>query len=364
MKNFLKLSMLVLLAISVFYACSSDDSSGDGGEGNQAPSNFTATVSAVSDTDAVVSWTQAIDSDGDTVTYTINLNGSEIESSLSVLTYSFSNLILGTAYSGTIVASDDNGGSTSAAFSFTTTGMASLHLAFAEFDEDNTDIMLSGNNVVIETNGLANHTSPYWSNTTERCATPPNGGEICTNSTTASNHPLFVEPTETTYQFMAPGNIDDFNGSYSLTISANPTLATSSTSTGLGAIGIAVSGANIYNDQEGPGVALDNAIGSFDYTAAHTGPQSYHYHLEPKAFSDDDDALVGIIADGFFIYGRQCNSTSTYPTDLDASGGHTSTTQHSDGASEYHYHIQNELYLNQYYILFPGDYQGTPSNIQ
>ena len=28
--------------------------------------------------------------------------------------------------------------------------------------------------------------------------------------------------------------------------------------------------------------------------------QSYHYHLEPKAWSEDDDALIGIISDGFF----------------------------------------------------------------
>ena len=31
---------------------------------------------------------------------------------------------------------------------------------------------------------------------------------------------------------------------------------------------------------------------------------------------------------------------------------------------EYHYHIQNERYLDTYYILFPGDYQGTPNNIE
>ena len=38
--------------------------------------------------------------------------------------------------------------------------------------------------------------------------------------------------------------------------------------------------------------------------------------------------------------------------DLDASGGHFGPTPHNpDG--EYHYHIQNELYLSTYYILFP-----------
>ncbi len=216
-----------------------------------------------------------------------------------------------------------------------------IHAAFAEFDSDSYSIIASGSNYVLTTDGLPNHTSPYWS----------------------SGHPLDVEPTVTSYAQMAPGNIDNFNGSYSLTISQSPQLASSSSSTGLGAIGLAVSGSVIYNDEEGPNIPLDNAVGSLDYTAAHTGPQSYHYHLEPHAWSEDDDKLIGIIADGFFLYGRKCASTGGYPSDLDASGGHTSSTQHSCG-DEYHYHIQNELYLNEYYILFPGDYQGTPSNIQ
>lgn len=238
----------------------------------------------------------------------------------------------------------------------------SLHAAFAEFDVNNVVIAVSGTNVIIETNGLPNHTSPYWSNTTQRSAVDPMGNTLITEAS-ATNHPLWVEPTVTSYQQMAPGNIDDFNGSYSLTVSANPQLASSSTATGLGAIGIAISGSMIYNDEEGPNVPLDDAVGSLDYTAAHTGPQSYHYHLETKAWSENDDALIGIIADGFFIYGRKCNSTGDYPTNLDASGGHTSITQHTT-TEQYHYHIQNELYLNSYYILFPGDYQGTPSNIQ
>ncbi|MBW1296489.1 YHYH protein [Aquimarina litoralis] len=236
-----------------------------------------------------------------------------------------------------------------------------LHEAFSEFDTDNVTIMLSGSNVVIETNGLPNHTSPYWSNTTARSLMGPNG-EIIETPAAAQDHPLFVSPTLTSFEQMAPGNIDDFNGSYSLTVPAIPELATNSTATGLGAIGIAVSGSVIYNDEEGPNIPLDNAVGSLDYTAAHTGPQSYHYHLEPKAWSNDDDKLIGIMADGFFLYGRK-EPSGEYPSDLDESGGHVGTTPHSS-TEEYHYHIQNELYLNEFYILFPGDYQGTPSTIQ
>jgi hypothetical protein len=81
--------------------------------------------------------------------------------------------------------------------------------------------------------------------------------------------------------------------------------------------------------------------------------------LEPKAFTNDDDNLVGILLDGVFLYGRKCNSTGTYPTDLDASGGHTSITQYTEGEEEYHYHIINELYSNTgSYIAFVGPYQG------
>ncbi len=211
-----------------------------------------------------------------------------------------------------------------------------LHSAFAEFDTANTDIYLDDGEVVIETNGLPNHTSVYW----------------------GVGDALYIEEPDVA---LTPSIITNYDASATLRVSTSPELASSPTATSLGAIGIAISGAAIFNDQEGNG-PLDGAAASLDYTGAHIGPQEYHYHLEPKAWSNDDEELIGILADGFFIYGRKCNSNGTYPTGLDASGGHTSTTQYSTDA-EYHYHIENELYLNSYYILFPGDYQGTPNSI-
>ena len=234
-----------------------------------------------------------------------------------------------------------------------------LHAAFADFS-DNVTITRSNGEVTIVSNGYPDHKSPYWSNTTERTIDGPMGAH--TTEAAAENHPLFEEPTVTNYGEMAPGNIDDFNGSYTLTVSETPSKASSTTSTGLGAIGIARSGGMIYNDEEGPNVPLDDAVGSLDRSGAHTGPQSYHYHLEPKHWSDDDDELIGIMADGFFLYGRR-DYDGEYPTDLDASGGHFGPTPHNpDG--EYHYHIQNDLYLGSYYILFPGDFQGTENAIR
>ncbi|SDR95249.1 YHYH protein [Winogradskyella sediminis] len=208
-----------------------------------------------------------------------------------------------------------------------------LHAAFSAFNTEATTIYLDGSSVVIETTGLPDHETVYW----------------------GSGHELYRdEPTvESTPSIMSSNN-----NATTIIVDATPDLDGNAIATNFDTIGIAVSGASIFNDQEGGG-ALDAAAASLDWTGAHIGPGVYHYHLEPKAFSDDDDNLVGILLDGVFLYGRKCNSTGTYPVDLDASGGHTSTTQYTDGEEEYHYHIINELYSTTgSYIAFAGPYQG------
>ncbi len=213
------------------------------------------------------------------------------------------------------------------------TVLTELHAAFSAFNTEATTIYLDGSNVVIETTGLPNHETVYW-------------GE---------DHPLYMEEPGVE---LTPSIMSSNNNAVTITVDGTPNLTGSTVSTQLNTIGIAVSGASIFNDQEGGGT-LDQAAGSLDWTGAHIGPGVYHYHLEPKAFTNDDDNLAGILLDGVFLYGRKCNSTGTYPTDLDASGGHTTTTQYTVGEEEYHYHIINELYSNTgSYIAFAGPYQG------
>lgn len=208
-----------------------------------------------------------------------------------------------------------------------------LHAAFSAFNSEATTIYLDGANVVIETTGLPNHETVYW-------------GE---------GNPLYRDEPDVE---VTPSIMSSNNNAVTITVDATPNLTGSTVATELNTIGIAVSGASIFNDQEGNG-ALDQAAASLDWTGAHIGPGVYHYHLEPKAFTNDDDNLVGILLDGVFIYGRKCSATGTYPTDLDASGGHTSTTQYTLGEEEYHYHIVNELYSNTgSYLAFAGPYQG------
>jgi hypothetical protein len=250
--------------------------------------------------------------------------------------------------SSTAVMSSSNNSSAASSISSVACTTA-LHSAFKDFGP-NVEVALSadGCNVVVETDGKPDHKSPYWD---------PNGSSG-----------LYEAPgPETIVAQMSPGYIDAFNGQYTLTVFASPKKASKTTASGLGPVGIATSGSPIFNRSEGPQDLQQGTISGFDKNGAHTGPQVYHYHLEPKIISNNDYALVAIVADGFFLYGRKCYSTNAYPTDLDASGGHTSTTQHTGTATsdaEYHYHIKNETYLNSYYLVFPDAYQGTPSAIR
>jgi hypothetical protein len=230
--------------------------------------------------------------------------------------------------------------------------MTELSSALLEFvAAPNVTVVLSedGCTVALESAGKPDHTSSYWDS--------------------GNDSGLYVEPEDATLfdAQRSPGDIEDYINDYNLTVSVSPELASSSSATPLGAIGISISGAPIFNDSEGNGDVSLGVIQGFDRNGAHTGPQTYHYHLEPQAISHDDDSLVGIMADGFLVFGRRCYSTADYPTDLDESNGHTSVTLYTGSGAEdgeYHYHVSTEQYLNgDYYLIFPGNFQGTPGDI-
>jgi len=216
--------------------------------------------------------------------------------------------------------------------------------AFDEFNPESVTISFDGDQVTIESTALPNHTSPYWED----------------------SHPLYIEPVVAVAQ--TPGRIGG-DRSYTLTAPLTPELAATGTATGLGPIGISVTGVPIFNDQEGPNRPLEEVIvETFDYAGAHNGPSGYHYHIEAydvpenTVLSHDDEQLVGIMSDGFLIYGRK-EMDGTYPTDLDDSGGHFGVTPHSNGEEIYHYHIINEYYFGTIVVLFGGELKGTPNAI-
>jgi hypothetical protein len=215
----------------------------------------------------------------------------------------------------------------------------------------NVTVVLSedGCYVTLETEGKPDHVSAYWD---------PDGGSGLHVDEDG------IDPSGETDSQASPGYIDDVAVShYSLTVPVAAEQATETTATSLGATGIAVSGAPIFNDDEGNGELTAGVAAGLDADGAHTGPEVYHYHLEPtRSISNDDDQLIGIINDGFFLYGRKCYATADYPTDLDDTNGHTSVTLYST-EEKYHYHVVNEYFLDEYYLLFPDDLRGTANAI-
>ncbi len=340
-------------------SCGGDDESSSGGTTTTTttttvPGAPTIGAATVGDGSASIAFTAPSSNGGSAITgYTASCaatgqttrTGTGTASPISV-----TSLTNGTAYSCSVTATNAVGTSAASGTVSVTPAAAvtALPAAFGAFGA-NVKVVFnaSAGTVSLEAAGRPDHQSTYW------------------DAGNASG--LYVAPTSvTTVSAKSPGDIEDYTNKYYLTVSANPIKASSTTATSLGAIGIAVTGAPIFNQSEGPTNLNAGTISGFDLYGAHTGPQVYHYHTELTPYSENDEKLIAILRDGFFLYGRKCASTGANPTDLDASNGHTSTTQYNTTAI-YHYHIKNTIYLTvngkANYILFDGAYQGTPASI-
>jgi hypothetical protein len=197
------------------------------------------------------------------------------------------------------------------------------------------DIYLDGDFVVIKSNGLPDHKSPYYTG----------GNYEAYNGTNASfqKNPNSISEQSLTFR-----------------IPLDPVAASSPASTPLGAIGISINGIPFYNQYAGPSQPLTNEINSFDQYNGH--PQNsgqYHYHVEPLYLTTNEgkNALLGFLLDGFPVYGPMENGNTVTNSSLDAYHGHThATADYPDGI--YHYHITSDSpYIN-------GDgFYGTPGTV-
>jgi hypothetical protein len=108
--------------------------------------------------------------------------------------------------------------------------------------------------------------------------------------------------------------------SYVLYVPVSPTRNNGNNSThqmGMGMVGVAVDGIPIYNSLADASDNIYSEAGSFDQCQGHPDAQSkFHYHSLPYTISYNDSKLVGIMRDGFFIYGQHDFGGST---DLDTS---------------------------------------------
>jgi len=194
------------------------------------------------------------------------------------------------------------------------------------------------NTVIFTTQDLPNHTSPYWP-TSNALYENYNG----TNSSWNQN------PNEIAAQNVV------------FTISLNPAEATNKESTRLGPIGVSRNGVVFFNQYAGPNnQPLTNEVNSFDQWLGHpTGTNQYHYHVEPTYLTQEfgENAFLGLLADGFPVYGPLENGTIVTNAELDAYHGHTGATADFPNGI-YHYHVTSEdPYING------NGFFGTPGNI-
>lgn len=149
-----------------------------------------------------------------------------------------------------------------------------------------------------------------------------------------------------------------------MTVPYSPTAASSATSTPEGVIGMTLNGIAIYDNSAAPGDDIYDEEATFDRCDGHPDMFSrYHYHTEPGSVSNADYGFVGILRDGFPVYGRyDYDSNAAIATSsLDSQGGRTATTVDSPATAVYHYVINLQSNgTDSAYFISAGAYTGTP----
>lgn len=139
------------------------------------------------------------------------------------------------------------------------------------------------------------------------------------------------------------------------TITTQPIFADTATQTSLGMIGVALSGAQFFNDYEDferAVVAADDQVvhdhvAFLDNCNGHTlvDGSNYHYHgipvclAEAAAQAGQHSRMIGVLADGFPVYGNNdIGGIVVVNDDLDECSGHFGVTpEFPEGI--YHYHL-------------------------
>lgn len=188
---------------------------------------------------------------------------------------------------------------------------------------------ISGEKVTISTTNLPDHNSPYYLDT-----------EWEAEKYTA------YSGTNTSFR-LNPNRIGEQNITFSIPL--HPKSATNKAATPMGPIGISRNGVVFFNQYAAGFSTLDNEINSFDQYLGHPAATGmYHYHIEPVYLTAvyGDDAFLGLLADGFPVYGPVENGEVLSTADLDDYHGHFSVTKEfPDGI--YHYHISADApYIN------------------
>ena len=192
---------------------------------------------------------------------------------------------------------------------------------------------------------------------------------ITITSTNQPDHKSMYWPVNNAlYESYSEPNNPDFNKnpnaissqSHTYKIPRYPSAAAIKESTPFGPMGVSINGVAFFNQQAAPGDDILEELNTFDQYEGHPAQGgNYHYHIEPVWLTElkGSDAFLGLLLDGFPVYGPMENGSEITNSDLDDYHGHTSATvEFPDGI--YHYHITTDLpWIN-------GDgYYGTAGSI-
>ncbi len=200
----------------------------------------------------------------------------------------------------------------------------------------------SGSNVVITTDNQPDHKSPYFATTNGCYAAGFPSGRAANPNTLAAQ-------------------------SISMTVPFSPSTPSGSTGTAMsmGIVGVTLNGVVIYSNAAAPGDDIYAEVYTFDKCEGHPAGTVYHYHTEPTTASQSDNKFIGVMRDGFPIYGRYDSGTTAPTLDKATGGGHLGTTVDSTSTSVYHYHLNLQTSAsgtyagNSAYFITTGFYMGT-----
>jgi hypothetical protein len=190
-------------------------------------------------------------------------------------------------------------------------------------------VHVDGSFVVLQSNDEPDHKSPYW----------------------PMDNPLYEAESDV---HLNPSQISA--QSITMKVPISPAISSDS-DTPLGPMGMAINGVVLFNQYAAGRVPLTTEIASFDHFHGHPNQDNeYHYHLEPVAItSGNEAALVGVLMDGFPVYGPKDQDGST-PAGLDECNGHVgATADYPNGI--YHYHTTS---VSPY---ISGCFKGTPGTV-
>jgi hypothetical protein len=214
----------------------------------------------------------------------------------------------------------------------TTPTTSSTQSIYSKFAGAGVSVSFDGTTAIVRTSDTPDHKSPYWGAASTNYEAPHSGMQVNPHSIATQN--------------------------LTFRITTAPAAAASTSDTPLGPIGISINGVVFFNQYAAMRQPLTNEIVSFDRYNGHPSPSNqYHYHFEPLSMtSSSRSRLIGVLLDGFPVYGPIDSDGST-PSNLDGCNGHTGVTaDFSNGI--YHYHATTAVpYIS-------GCFKGTAGTVQ